>query len=187
MGKFSRLDGFKRPKVFIPLILALLLVAAVVLAIRNMNGPAEGTVTTPLNDDPAVIKGRPSSKSFNDKVISFDYPSEYQVTSSDKVPGRVDVIDLVKTNPHDQSIAISVTEGSLNTDSGVSYRRLHPELYKNVSISPLNQVFSKSDGTEYTGFIQYGGRVIAISLTSVSKKDLSQDYNLIAGSLQWKQ
>lgn len=188
MGMVSLLLFIKRPKVAIPLIIGLLLAAVVALAIKNMNGPAQGTVTTQQSDNTVgQTNATTIDKTFSDKFVSFNYPSIYVPNAANKGPSYLDNISLIKSERRDQYIAISLVSESLSNDSGVNYRQLHPDLYKKVSSAADTVVFEKNDETEYTGFIQHADKVISISFTAVAPTDMSNDYKMIASSLQWKQ
>ena len=188
LGKSKPKSRLKNPKIMAPVVIVLLVIAAFGLAVRNMNSPAEGTVTTPLNDNVAsAAKPQLVDKTYSGTALNFKYPAKFQINPSTKSAGYLDSVMLIQTDRRDEYAAIGVTHGTLTSDSGVSYRRLHSNLYKSVSSTATSAVFTKSDNTEYTGFIQHDGLIASISLTSVSPGDLSSDYNTIAESLQWKQ
>jgi hypothetical protein len=181
----GRLSFIKRPKAIIPLVIAILLAAALVSAVRNLNSPAQGTVTQNNIDNAARINSGPQK--YSDKYISFTYPGGFEVSPAEKGGSYVDVVNLISSQRRDRYAAIGVVRESLDSDSGVVYRRLHPELYKTVPAPAGSLVFAKDDNTEYTGFIEHAGQVISISFTSVAPRDMSGDYRTIAGSLAWKQ
>jgi hypothetical protein len=176
--------SIKKPKVFVPVVILLLIAAAVGFAFKNMNSPAQGTVTTPLTDNPTSLKSTALYKKYSDKFISFQYPGSYQLNPSAKDSGSLDSVSLISTSPRDKFIAISVVNGSFANDSGMSFRRSHLDIYKIVSDTPAAVIFQKTDQTEYTGYLQKGGKDISISFTGVAAQDFSQDYQTIAGSIQ---
>lgn len=184
MNKFRSL---RRPKVFITVILCIAVIAAFAAAAHNLNSPANGIVTTSAASGPVDRQTSPAQKHFSDKLVSFTYPSKYSVDPLDKSALYLDVVNLISTARRDQYVAITLQKESLSNDSGVNYRKSHPDLYKVVTTNTGSVVFARTDQTEYTGYIQRGGEVAAISLTSVSPVDLSADYNQIASSLEWRQ
>jgi len=178
----------KIPKVSIPLLIAILVIAAVATAIRNLNSPAQGTITTPISDTSASqIKSRPAYKTYSDPVVSFNYPSIYDAEAGQKSSGYLDVIELRKTQQRTEFASIGVYPGSLANESGINYRRVHPELYKLAPTSDGSVLYSKTDSTEYTGFWQKGPDVVTISFTSVGAHDFTADYKMVADSLKLKQ
>lgn len=184
MRVFRRLRFFKRPRAFIPIIVILLLVTVVVMSFRNMNSPAEGTVTTASQtDNPSQSSAPTGDKHFADGFMNFNYSYKYSPETVQKQSGYLDAVRLASSSPRDKFINIGAYVGSLKNDSGVYYRQTHPDIYKTVSSGQGQVIFEKADNTEYTGFIQKGAHLITISLTTNSAADFSDDYQTIAGSL----
>jgi hypothetical protein len=178
----------KRPKVLFPLITALLIIAALVMAIRTLNSPAEGTVTTQISDTTAgQPKSQPAYRTYSDSVVTFNYPSVYNAQAGQKNTGDLDAIELRKTQQRTEFASIGIYQGSLDNSTGINYRVNHPDLYKKIPTSDGSQVFSKTDEKEYTGFLQKGSDVVTISFTSVGSHDFAADYKMVADSLQLKQ
>lgn len=157
---------------------------AAVLAIRNLNSPAQGTVTTQLTDNTPAA---PAQKTFTDSYISFSYPYIYNVQPAQKDKQALDAVSLIASQRRDQFVSLSLARESLADDSGVTYRKTHPGLYKTISSTPQSIIFANNDGTEYTGFIAHGDEVLSVSLTAVGAVDLSADYHQITDSLRWQQ
>jgi hypothetical protein len=184
----SRFRVSKRPKVMVGVVILLLVMAAFVMALHNLNSPAQGTVTTQNTDSqPTATSGSKENKQYSGAAITFNYPSKFVIQTNPKSPGYLDSVNLITSGRRDEYAAMSVTKDTFDTDSGISYRRNHPDLYKTNLKSSNSIVFTKLDSTELTGFFQHGDMTASISLTSVSAKDLSADYVVIADSLQWKQ
>ena len=187
MGKLKRLSFLRKPKLFLPLAIFLLLTAAFALGIHNLNSPAVGTVTTPNANSASLINQAPSAdKTYSNKYLSFRYPGGFESRAVQKQPGYLDSISFVSSSPHDKIVNIALFNASLSNDSGVGFRKDRPQEYKIVASSASAIVFSKNDGTEYTGFIQHGSYELTISITTVSPGDLSAVYGTISQSLQWK-
>lgn len=186
MRGFKRSSFLKRPKVFIPLLIVILLLGAAVSAVRNLNSPAEGTVTTQTSENSQSAAPAAGDKGYQDNFISFKYPSAYSLQPAAGDNSNLDTVNLIANQRRDQFVAITLTRETLANDSGVNYRKTHPKLYKTVSSTPQAIVFSKVDGTEYTGFLAHSDEVLAVSLTAVSATNLNDDYDQITGSLQWR-
>jgi hypothetical protein len=184
----SRFRILKRPKVILSLVVILLVLTAIVTALRNLNSPAHGTVATQNTaSQPAATSSLKENKEYSGAAITFSFPSKFEISPSTKSPGYLDSVSLITSDRRDEYAAISVTKDTFDTDSGISYRRNHPDLYKTNLKSSNSIVFTKLDSTELTGFFQYGDKLASVSLTSVAGKDMSADYVVIADSLQWKQ
>lgn len=129
------------------------------MAIRNLNSPAEGTITQ-NNFNNRTQDDAHQPKQYSDKYISFTYPDSYTVTSAKTSKGVLDAVSLVASQYHNAYVSIGIVKESLAADSGVTYRSQHPELYKLVSSSPSSVVYTKNDNQEYTGFIEHNKMVV---------------------------
>jgi hypothetical protein len=182
MGK---LKSLKHPKVFIPLIIILLIIAAFVSAIVHLNSPAEGTViNSPQNDSQNNSQADAANQNYSDSTLSFQYPGKFEVKPAQANPGYIDTISLITKQRHDEFVSIGVYKSTLANDSGVRFRTDRPQEYKVVSSTSGEMVFSKNDSREYTGFLQRGENVVSISFTSVSANDMARDYNTVSNSVQ---
>jgi hypothetical protein len=182
-----RLKIWKRPKTLAAVIIVLLFIGAGVMTVRNLNSPAEGIISNPSDQASKSARQQPDSRTYKDAYLSFDYPSAYVSRLVDHDTSYLDRVNLVAGHPKNRFAAIALARQNIANDSGVSYRRSHPELYKNVLSLPQELVFSKLDQMEYTGFLVHGDEVLSISLTSVAPEDLSADYNKMVNSLRWAQ
>ena len=184
MGK---LKSLKRPKVFIPLLIALLLITALVSAIVNLNSPAEGTIiNSSQNDSQNSPSPDSANKNYSDASLSFQYPGKFEVNPAQNNTGYIDGVSLVTRQPHDEYLSIGVYKGTFANDSSIRFRKDRPQDYKVESSAENSVVFSKSDSREYTGFLQRGDTMVSISFTSAGAQDLSADYQTVAASLQLK-
>src|SRR5579884_4273435 len=178
-----KLKRFTRPKVLLPTLIIAAIIAAAVSAILNLNSPAQGTIVTPDIGSKQLAKQDTSNKHYSDNVINFDYPYNFQVSPTQKQNGYLDAVNLITTQRQDEYVSIGVYQGDISSDSGVSYRRSHPDLYSLITDAANQKVYQKTDKTEYTGFIQKAQDVITISFTSVAPKDMSGEYQTIANSI----
>jgi hypothetical protein len=183
-----RLSFLKRPKVFVPLLIILLVLAGFVSAIINLNSPAEGTVVNSGQDSSQGLQpASQANKQYSDNVLSFEYPGKFQVKPSQSSAGFIDTVNLIMSQRHDEYVSIGVYKSTFQNDSGIRFRNDRPDQYKKIKSTAAEEVFSKTDSLEYTGFIQIGDKVVSISFTSAGPKDMSSDYQLLANSLRLKQ
>jgi hypothetical protein len=157
----------RRWKFIAAVVILLLIIAPVAVFIKNMNGPAQGAVAY---------------------TSSITYPDHYKIVPSQQSNGYKETISLTDTDHSGKYITIGVLKESLNNDSGISYRRSHPELYKIIASGADKAIFSgTSSAAEMTGFIAHEGYVATISITANGQRDLTEDFNTLSNSLTWKQ
>jgi hypothetical protein len=167
--------------------LTLLMVAWIVILVKNLNSPAIGEITPPTGVKIAPLATSKNPGAYSGQYISFNYPKNFDVIPSQKSGGILEVASLYSNDHAGKQVSISVIRESIANDSGVNYRRGHPELYKQTKDSKDNLVFTKNqNGSEYTAFLVHGDLVASISLSSNYTKDLSADYQAIAKNWQWK-
>jgi hypothetical protein len=183
MGK---LKSLKKPKTIVPIVITFLVIVVIISVVHNLNSPANGTITESNYDSISQIKNN-SPQKYSDDYISFTYPGTFEQTASEKSPGILSAVNLTIRKHRDEYVAIAVIKEALQSDSGLTYRHQHPDLYKVVSEKPNEVIYEKNDKTEYTGFIVHGNKTTSVSFTSVSPQDMSADYKAITDSLQWKQ
>jgi hypothetical protein len=189
MGEEKKSKSKLRSKKLLLLILAMTLVAALItLFIKTMSSPAEGSVASQSTSQPAIKPTTSPLGQYDGKYIKFSYPSHYQSVPSQKSDGYLEIVSLSSNDHSGKYISIGVVREALTNDSGINYRKAHPELYKLVSSGADKIVYSGLNNlAEYTGFIAHGGLVTTISVTANGSKDLAPDFNSIASSLEWKQ
>jgi hypothetical protein len=177
----------KKLKYILPLFILLVLGVFIALFIKNMNGPAQGSVAYTASSQSNIKPTTTSSKKYDGQQISFTYPQHYKIVPSQQSKGYLDIISLNNTDHSGKYISIGVLKESLANDSGTNYRKLHPELYKQIATSGDKVVFEGLNGkSERTGFIAHNGLVSTISITANGNRDLTQDFDTIVNSLQWK-
>jgi hypothetical protein len=185
MGKLKPL---KRPKVFIPLTIVMLVIAAFVSAIIHLNSPAEGTIiNSPQNDNLNAFQPNTATRNYSDDTLSFHYPGKFETNPRKADSGYIDIVNLLTTQRHDEYASIGVYKGSFQNDSGIRFRTDRPSQYKVVISSTDKMVFAKTDQLEYTGFLQKQDKIVSISFTSVGPQDMAGDFNAVADSLQLKE
>lgn len=181
----ARFGFFKKPKFWVPLVIILVVILATVGIIRNMNQPAVGSISQQPTTD--AVKADPYSQpgKYSGKYITFNYPAHYKQVPS-KVSGTtLELAEYHVTDATGKLISVAVFPGSVNSDSGVVYRRQHPELYTESSSQKWTE-FTKKDGTEDTFFLSHNGNLATVSCTAPYNNQ-SGDALFVASSLQWKQ
>jgi hypothetical protein len=178
----------RKLKLLVPLGILILLITAVALFIKNMNGPAQGSIIA-ASANPAAIKPTTAQQQkYDGKFISFTMPEHYKIVPSQQSSGYLEIVSLDNTDHSGKYVSIGVLKEALANDSGISYRKSHPELYKLISSSADKIVFQgTSAAAEYTGFIAHGNYVSTISVTANGRRELTKDFNTIVNSLDWKQ
>jgi hypothetical protein len=183
MGTLKRLSFLRRPKVFIPLVVGLFLISLVILAIKNLNTPAVGSVSQTPPTQAAKTDPYSSSGSFSGKYVSFQYPAHYKTVPTKLSGGYLEVVEYHTTDISGKQINIGVSPGSVSDNSGVIFRRQHKELYQENDSRGWVE-FTKLDGTEETFFISHNSLLASVSLTA-PYKDQSGDALFVASSLRW--
>jgi hypothetical protein len=179
-----------KPKIITPLLAVVVLVILVALFIKNMNGPSVGSIAY-TNSSQSAIKPTTANvpKKYDGKYINFTYPEHYKIVPSPPLNGGyVEIVSLESTDHTGKDISIGVIKETLSNDSGINYRKGHPELYRQTEFSPNKVVFAGIGSTaEQTGFIAHNGFVATVSIVANVQKDLSSDFSTIVGSLTFKQ
>jgi hypothetical protein len=89
----------KKLKYIIPLFILLVLGIITTLFIKNMNGPAQGSVAYTASNQSTIKPATPASKKYNGQQISFTYPEHYKIVPSQQSKGYLDIISLNNTDP----------------------------------------------------------------------------------------
>jgi len=174
----------KKPKFFIPVIGILAAGLVIFSVIRNMNQPAVGSINQAPQPD--AIKADPYGQpgNFNGKYITFTYPAHFKKVPSKANGNSLEAVEYHSADSTGKLINVAVLPGTIDSDSGVAYRRQHPELYS-PTISQKWTEFTKKDGTEDTFFINHNNLLATVSVTA-SYNNQSGDGLFIASSLKWR-
>lgn len=183
-----KINLIKRKKTILIILLLIIVVLGVaLLIIKMLNSPAEGIIKQTKTYDAFTKNEDRQPGTYSDKYITFKYPATYSLNESQKSGNFLDVVKLYSNDHSSTQITIGIVKENLGDDSGINHRKGHPETYEQKSSSPNSIVFtSNKNGSEQTGYIQHGDKVISISITTPGQKDLSKDYQTIASSLEWK-
>lgn len=171
-------------KILIPLLALVLAVGLLIWIIHGLNAPAEGSIsqTPPSQAQKADPYAQPGT--FNGKYLSFQYPAHFKLINTKITGSYLETVGYSSTDQSGREINVGVYQGSVASDSGVVYRRQHPELYKETD-SQLGLEFVKLDGTEDTFFLQHDGLIATVSATAPNA-NLNGEAYYVASSLQWK-
>lgn len=179
----------------IGLVIICLLIVVAVLFIRQLGGPAVGTIDTPSqslnNPTTQMIK-------FQGKYIAFDYQADLrQQDSSKSQPNVLEYYIFNKAaDAQTKAAYLAVTVYSLPSanpqdNSGYNYRKAHPELYDSRTLAINNSnfvIFTKKDSREIIAFSTKGTKLAAISLSSAlaTSNELQNRFDAILNSWTWK-
>ena len=174
----------RHPKLIAFIALAVFLILLVLLVVRGLTGPAEGTLSqTPPSQAQKVIPYRQPG-TYKGKYITFTYPEHYRPTTSKLSGSYLEVANYTSTDQSFKNMAVGVYKGSLSSDGSLNYRQQHPELYSHTT-SKLGIEFVKLDGTEDTFFLQHNDLLATVSVTS-QYKNLNSDALYVASGLHWR-
>jgi hypothetical protein len=172
----------------LPLGIMVLIIVVIALFVKSMNGPAQGSIAYTPRAQTAIKRTSSSPKIIDGKYIRFAYPEHYKVVPSQQSSGYLEVVSLDNTDHSGKYISVGVLKEALVSDTGINYRKMHPDLYKQISAASDRVVYQgKSAAAEQTGFFAHGNNVATVSLSANGSRDLSADFDTIANSLGWKQ
>jgi hypothetical protein len=176
-------------KFILPFLAFLAAAALIALAVKNLGGPAEGSVANTSTTENAVkSNAKTEPKKYDGQYISLSYPALYAAAPIQKSGGYLEIASLISTDHSGKYVSLGVLRETLSNDSGINYRKSRPQIYKVVSSSTDKIVFSgAAQGSEQTGFFAHNGLVTTVSVTANGSRDLKDDFNMIANSLAWKQ
>jgi hypothetical protein len=188
MGKLSWLSFFKKPKVFVPLVILLAFVMIIFLAVRSLNAPAVGTISQTPPAKAEVRDPYADPGTYNGKYISFNYPEHYKKIPSQKTGSILEVADFYATDQTSKQISLSVIKENITDDSGIRLRRQQPAIYHEEprTKTGIIEFSSTSSGSERTAFVPHDDMVAAIAVTAPPDWDLAPDMQTILISLKWK-
>jgi hypothetical protein len=178
----------RRLKFIVPISVLFLASTAIAIFIKNMNGPAQGAVAYNISNQDSAKPSITSPHNYDGKYISFTYPTNYKIVPSTRSSGYLENISLTDTDHSGKYITVGILKETLANDSGVNYRKNHPDLYKPIYNINDKIIFTgTAESAEMTGFYSHGSYVATLSATANGKRDLTDDFNTISNSLEWKQ
>jgi hypothetical protein len=188
MGRSSRFSSLKRPKVFVPLLVVLILISAAILAVHNLNAPAVGQISQQPPAKAERIDPYANPGSYAGKYLSFTYPAHYKVVPSQKTGALLDVVSLYATDQTSKQISVGVMRENIADDSGIRLRRQEKDKYVEMPRTKTGAVefTSTANGSEITAFVPHQDLVASFSITAPPSWDLMSDMNTMLDSLAWK-
>ncbi|MGH7156807.1 MAG: hypothetical protein ACREGG_01695 [Candidatus Saccharimonadales bacterium] len=174
----------RRKKIIFALIPILIAIGVIVLLIHTLNAPAEGTVSQTPPSQAQKTDPYAQSGNYNSKYLTFQYPAHFKLTPTKLTGATLETVEYTSTDQSERHIDVAIFNGNVSSDSGVSYRRQHPELYKETD-SRLWTEFSRIDGTEDTFFLQHNDLEATVSATAPFA-NLNGEALFVVSSLQWK-
>jgi hypothetical protein len=154
------------------------------LTIRNLKAPAVGSIdqTPPSKAEATDPYAQPGT--FNGKYVSFKYPAHFKAVPSKLSGSYLEVASFHGVDTTGKQINVGVLHGSFNTESAISFRRQHKELYKE-NTSNLGLEFTRIDGTEDTFFLEHNGLLASVSATAPYNNQAG-DAIFVASGLKWR-
>jgi hypothetical protein len=189
MSLKTKLGSLSKNRLKMAGVLAVVLVPLIIIiiAVKGLGSPAQGSISqTPASQaeptDPYAQQGHYSGKYFN-----FIYPPHYKKINSQLSGTYLEVIELANTDHSGRHITIGVRPGNLNDDSGITYRKQHPEIYHQEPRTIYGLSFSSNTPeAERITFMQHNNLLATVSVTAPAGADLAPDLEIIVTSLRWK-
>jgi hypothetical protein len=178
----------RRIKLLSALGVLILLGGIVYAVVKNMNAPAIGSLNQTPPAKQEVVDPYKEPGSYSGKYISYTYPAHYKKVAIKDQQDYFDRADYLSTDRSNKQISISVSKDTLDNNSGVSFRKAHPELYTQ-SRTRFGLTFvstAKATSSDTTAFVQHNELLASISLSAPAGTDLAADMSTLLNSLQWK-
>ena len=180
IGGISKL---RRPKVFVPILIIIVLLAAAVAIIKNLTAPAVGSIsqTPPAQSQPADPYAQAGT--YTGKYISFKYPPHFKKVPSETTGSVLEVADYHSLDLTGKQISIGVYRDSIANSSDIQFRRQRSDIYKENDSQKWVE-FTRGDGTEDTFFLEHSGLLASVSATTPNG-GLNGEASFVASSLKW--
>ncbi len=170
--------------------IVIITLASLFFVFTLQNKPAEGTILELKPDAPDASEAKKEELIVLDgKYVKFNYPAIYNRIESQK-NANLETINLLSTPSQGGEIVVSVTQGLLAENSALKLRRLQKELYgeqpSNIA-GAAGFIFTKRPpGFEKTAIAEGDDKVVSISVSNESGKDLSDVFEGVTKSFIWK-
>ncbi|HET7827564.1 MAG TPA: hypothetical protein VFK97_01730 [Candidatus Saccharimonadales bacterium] len=180
----GRLAFIKRPRVFIPIVILLLIAAVVFLVVKNMTAPAVGSINQAPPAQSATTEPYTQPGKYSGQYVSFSYPAHFKKVPSKLTGSFLETVDYHSTDLAGKQINVGVYKSAVDSDSSISYRRQHKDSYTETDSQKWIE-FSKKDGTEDTFYLEHGDLLASVSATAPSG-GLNGEALFVASGLKWK-
>jgi hypothetical protein len=177
------------------LIFALVTVSAavvvlVILAVKYVTGPAEGTISHDLAKKQAAVEPRAAKASLKGQSVMLSYPGIFdQVANLNSKPSEFDRYMMGSSASSVRSLAVSVLKHpNLNEVSGYMHRVLKPDLYQEVKTTVAGEKVSimiRRDKTEQTLFWAHKGKVLEVAFIGDNRDDLGVYMKVVTETVRW--
>lgn len=171
----------------VPVLVIVLVAAAIGIFIKVMSSPAEGTIiATPAGNIAVTANTKPEPGIYKGKYISFSLSADYKRAPNQSGSGYLDNALFVTTDHTGKQLAVSVIKQNPANDPSVSFRRQHQDVYHEQAL-PGGLLFTKTkDGSERTAYITHGELELTIAFSSPhDNQDFTSDMDGIINSLKW--
>ncbi len=161
---------------------------AIIFLVHSFNSPAVGTINSVLSSrtENSPMAQKPSEQ-YDGKYVSFSYPAQYKPAESNLSGNFLEVYRLYDNGLSSRSITVGVMRETLENDSGLNFRRNHPDIYQSQTSPAGSAIFvSHQNGFERTVYISHGGLVLSLSALDPAGRDMSGVEEDIINSLKWK-
>jgi hypothetical protein len=183
--------GLKHRRHSVPALVGMVLLAlagvVVITALRLGARPARGTIAPPPPADTTQVASDtvPAQQHYSGQYLSFGYPGSYHQVPHQPSAGSLESIVFYSTDHSSGQLAVTVTRGRLDQNSGVILRRRQADVYNERAI-PQGLMFTKPDnGGEWTAFVTHGDLLASLALTDPNGRDRSGDLGQVLASLTW--
>jgi hypothetical protein len=183
MTTLKGLGRLKKPKLIIPIAIVILLAAALVMIVHNLNAPAVGDIDQASSAVPERMGPFAQPGTYHGKYISFAYPAHFKKIALKQTGSSLEVADFHTTDITSKQIAVEVRTGSIAASGDIQYRRQNQAIYKENDSQKWIE-FTKLDGTEDTFFLEHNGHLASVSATAPGG-GLNGEAFFVAGSLKW--
>ncbi len=177
----------RKSKILLSVGLVLLaVVVPIYMTVKNLNAPAQGSINQTPPDKTERLDPYAQPAVYRGKYISFTYPAHYKKVPSALTGSYLEVFSLYATDQTGKQIIVGVQKGGLSDNSGISYRRAHPELYIEEPRTRAAITFTSKTLPEKVSFLEHAGLLANVSITSQGDPDLDQDLQTVLSSFSWK-
>ena len=185
--RLNSIKLYKSKKIWISLVILVILAVVISYFVKSLSRPALGVIAPETGLSPANDYSAPGTVKYAGSYLSFVYPSRYRI-ADDSTSGKIlETVSLYAKDHSQISITLAVLVDNFAQDSGITYRRENPGLYKPVS-SPAGSIgieSNNSSGYERDQFVAHNNLVASIVLLSPSPSIVKNDFNTVASSLVW--
>ncbi len=176
---------------------SILIVLVMVLVVRYINRPAQGTIIYPNTsslDNSSTNSLTPVS--FNTTYASFSYPKVFSTYPAQTPTGQVIAdYNFIDHNSEQWFLAISILQipgGNLNDNNAYEERQIHPNAYRHTVLQVNNQsvnVMTQINTSTYnqSAFLVNNNyqAIVSLSANRLNDPSLQTVFNMLLNSWRW--